>query len=429
MLDPQLLRNHLNDVAAELARRGYQLDVEGYAALESRRKKLQTRSEEIQAERNRRSRSIGEAKSRGEDIAPLLAEVEKLGQEGKTAADELQQVQRELKRRWLDMPNIPDERVPAGSDDSDNVEIRRFGEPPELGFAPRDHVEIGALLDGMDFEQAAKIAGSRFAVLGGGVARLHRALAQFMLDLHIGQHGYREMYVPYVVLENAMQGTGQLPKFVEDAFVISDEPERFLVPTAEVPLTNLVADRIVDADQLPLRFVAHTPCFRREAGAYGRDTRGMIRQHQFDKVELVQICRPQDSQQLHEELTAHAEAVLQALGLPYRVVTLCTGDLGFSARLTYDLEVWLPAQNNWREISSCSNFGDFQARRMQGRWRNPETGRPELLHTINGSGLAVGRTLVAVLENFQQRDGSVIVPEVLHPYMGGVETLKPVDAP
>lgn len=425
MLDPQLLRHDLEKVAAELARRGYVLDVEAYAALESRRKALQTRSEELQAERNRRSREIGQAKGRGEDIAPLLAQVEQLGDEGKAAAVELDEVLAEMERMQLDMPNLPDAQVPPGADDAENVEIRRWGEPVELGFEPRDHVELGELLDGMDFERAARLSGSRFVVLGGAVARLHRALAQFMLDLHQDQHGYREMYVPYVVQGAAMQGTGQLPKFVEDAFVIDDEPRRYLIPTAEVPLTNLVAQEIVEAERLPLKFVAHTPCFRREAGAYGRDTRGMVRQHQFDKVELVQICRPEDSPAAHEALTSHAEAVLQALNLPYRVVTLCTGDLGFSSRLTWDLEVWLPSQNGWREISSCSNFGDFQARRMQARWRNPETGRPELVHTINGSGLAVGRTLIAVLENYQQRDGSVIVPEVLQPYMKGQTVLDP----
>lgn len=425
MLDPQLLRHDLEKVAAELARRGYVLDVEAYAALESRRKALQTRSEELQAERNRRSREIGQAKGRGEDIAPLLAQVEQLGDEGKAAAAELDEVLAEMERMQLDMPNLPDAQVPPGADDAENVEIRRWGEPVELGFEPRDHVELGELLDGMDFERAARLSGSRFVVLGGAVARLHRALAQFMLDLHQDQHGYREMYVPYVVQGAAMQGTGQLPKFVEDAFVIDDEPRRYLIPTAEVPLTNLVAQEIVEAERLPLKFVAHTPCFRREAGAYGRDTRGMVRQHQFDKVELVQICRPEDSPAAHEALTSHAEAVLQALNLPYRVVTLCTGDLGFSSRLTWDLEVWLPSQNGWREISSCSNFGDFQARRMRARWRNPETGRPELVHTINGSGLAVGRTLIAVLENYQQRDGSVIVPEVLQPYMKGQTVLDP----
>ncbi|MDZ7789517.1 MAG: serine--tRNA ligase [Xanthomonadales bacterium] len=424
MLDPQLLRHDLDDVAAKLARRGYHLDIEGYASLEARRKELQTKTEELQAERNRRSKSIGKAKAAGEDIEPLLAEVGKLGDDLKAASEELERLRHELERVQLDMPNLPDDAVPDGDDESDNAEARRFGEPTELDFEPRDHVEIGEMLDGIDFERAAKLSGSRFAVLGGGVARLHRALAQFMLDLHTGDHGYREMYVPYLVLENAMRGTGQLPKFADDAFTIEDDPARYLIPTAEVPLTNLVADEIVDADDLPLKFVAHTPCFRREAGAYGKDTRGMIRQHQFDKVELVQIVRPEDSEAGLEALTGHAEKVLQALELPYRVMTLCAGDMGFSARKTYDLEVWLPGQQAYREISSCSNFGDFQARRMQARWRNPDTGKPELVHSLNGSGLAVGRALIAVLENYQQQDGSVVVPAALRPYMGGVERLE-----
>jgi len=424
MLDPQLLRHDLDDVAAKLARRGYHLDIESYASLEARRKALQTRTEELQAERNRRSKSIGKAKAAGEDIEPLLAEVGKLGDDLKAASEELEELRQEIERVQLDMPNLPDEAVPDGNDEDDNVLLRRFGEPTELDFEPRDHVEIGEALDGIDFERAAKLSGSRFAVLGGHMARLHRALAQFMLDLHAGEHGYREMYVPYLVLDNAMQGTGQLPKFADDAFTIDDDPVRYLIPTAEVPLTNLVADEIVDAGDLPLKFVAHTPCFRREAGAYGKDTRGMIRQHQFDKVELVQIVRPEDSDDSLEELTGHAEKVLQTLELPYRVMTLCAGDMGFSARKTYDLEVWLPGQNAYREISSCSNFGDFQARRMQARWRNPETGKPELAHSLNGSGLAVGRTLVAVLENYQQQDGSVAVPAALRSYMGGVERLE-----
>ncbi|MEE4302847.1 MAG: serine--tRNA ligase [Wenzhouxiangella sp.] len=423
MLDPQLLRHDLDDVAAKLARRGYHLDIENYASLEARRKELQTRTEELQAERNRRSKSIGQAKAAGEDIEPLLAEVGKLGDDLKAASEELERVRHELERVQLDMPNLPDESVPDGEDESDNALSRSFGEPTELDFEPRDHVEIGEMLDGIDFELAAKLSGSRFAVLGGQVARLHRALAQYMLDLHTGEHGYREMYVPYLVNAEAMKGTGQLPKFADDAFAIDDDPARYLIPTAEVPLTNLVADEIVDADRLPLKFVAHTPCFRREAGAYGKDTRGMIRQHQFDKVELVQIVRPEDSESGLEALTGHAEKVLQALELPYRVMTLCAGDMGFSARKTYDLEVWLPGQNAYREISSCSNFGDFQARRMQARWRNPETGKPELVHSLNGSGLAVGRALIAVLENYQQRDGSVVVPEALRSYMGGAERL------
>jgi len=403
--------------------RGYHLDIENYAALEARRKELQTKTEELQAERNTRSKSIGQAKARGEDIEPLLAEVGRLGDDLKAAKEELEKVREHLDHLALDMPNLPAGQVPEGHDESDNEEVRRWGEPTALAFEPRDHVEIGEMLEGIDFEVAAKLSGSRFAVMAGDVARLHRALAQFMLDMHIREHGYREMYVPYLVLDSAMQGTGQLPKFAEDAFATSDDPTRYLIPTAEVPLTNLVADEIVDADRMPLKFVAHTPCFRREAGAYGKDTRGMIRQHQFDKVELVQIATADTAEDCHEALTGHAEAILQALELPYRVMLLCAGDMGFSARKTYDLEVWLPGQQAYREISSCSNFGDFQARRMKARWRNPDTGKPELVHTINGSGLAVGRTLIAVLENYQQRDGSVIVPEPLRDYMGGRERI------
>jgi seryl-tRNA synthetase len=424
MLDPQLLRNDLERVAADLGRRGYHLDVERYAALEEKRKSLQVRTEELQNKRNVSSKSIGQAKARGEDIEPLLAEVSRLGEELKQTKQTLDQIREQLDGLFLDMPNLPDASVPDGEGENDNQEIRRWGEPTSLEFKARDHVEIGERLDGIDFEAAVRIAGSRFAVLGGNVARLHRALAQFMLDQHVNQHGYREMYVPYLVLGEAMQGTGQLPKFVDDAFQADDDPARYLIPTAEVPLTNLVAGQIVEAGRLPLKFVAHTPCFRREAGSHGKDTRGMIRQHQFDKVELVQIAMPDESEACHEALTGHAEAILQALELPYRVMLLCSGDMGFSATKTYDLEVWLPGQDCYREISSCSNFGDFQARRMLARWRNPETGKPELVHTINGSGLAVGRTLVAVLENFQQRDGSVIVPPVLRPYLGGLELLE-----
>ncbi len=425
MLDPQKLRNDLETVAAALARRGYHLDMESYAAIEERRKAVQIRTEDLQNRRNVSSRNIGQAKARGEEIEPLLAEVSRLGEELKQARRELEGIRGEMERLLLDMPNLPDAEVPDGEDESGNREERRWGTPPSFDFSPRDHVELGQMLQGIDFESAASLAGSRFAVLGGGVASLHRALAQFMLDLHTREHGYREMYVPYLVLETAMRGTGQLPKFAEDAFCFPGDPERYLIPTAEVPLTNLVAERIVEAAELPLRFVAHTPCFRREAGAHGKDTRGMIRQHQFDKVELVQISTPAESQACHDALTGHAEAVLQALGLPYRVVLLCTGDTGFSASKTYDLEVWLPGQQAYREISSCSNFTDFQARRMQARWRNPETGKPELVHTVNGSGLAVGRTLVAVLENGQQRDGSVLIPDVLRPYLGGIDRLEP----
>ena len=426
MLDPQTLRNDLEQVAAALARRGYHLDMESYAALEERRKTLQVRTEELQNRRNVSSKSIGQAKARGEEIEPLLAEVARIGDDMKAAREQLDGVRAEMERLFLDMPNLLAEDVPEGADENDNQAVRHWGERTELGFEPRDHVELGELLDGIDFGAAARLAGSRFAVLGGPVARLHRALAQFMLDQHTTAHGYREMYVPYLVLGAAMRGTGQLPKFADDAFCFPGDPERYLVPTAEVPLTNLVADQIVGAGDLPLKLVAHTPCFRREAGSHGKDTRGMIRQHQFDKVELVQICPPGESEACHETLTGHAEAILQALELPYRVMLLCSGDTGFSASKTYDLEVWLPGQQRYREISSCSNFTDFQARRMQARWRNPGTGKPELVHTINGSGLAVGRALVAVLENYQQRDGSVRVPEVLRPWMGGLECLEPV---
>ena len=425
MLDPQRLRSDLEYVAAALARRGYHLDMEGFAAIEEQRKRIQVHTEELQNQRNVSSKAIGQAKARGEDIEPLLAEVARLGDELKAARLQLDGVRAQLDRLMLDMPNLPDADLPDGVDESGNQEVRRWGEPADPGFEPRDHVDLGERLGGIDFESAARLAGSRFAVLSGPVARLHRALAQFMLDLHTEKHGYREMYVPYLVLEPAMRGTGQLPKFAEDAFCFPGDPERFLIPTAEVPLTNLVADQIVEAGELPLKLVAHTPCFRREAGSHGKDTRGMIRQHQFDKVELVQISTPEESKACHEALTRHAEAVLQALGLPYRVMLLCTGDMGFSASRTYDLEVWLPGQQTYREISSCSNFSDFQARRMQARWRNPDTRKPELVHTINGSGLAVGRTLVAVLENGQQRDGSVVIPEVLRPYLGGLEVIEP----
>jgi len=422
MLDPHRLRTDLSVVADALARRGYHLDIENYAALEEQRKALQIRTEDLQNQRNTSSKAIGQAKARGEDIQPLLDDVSRLGDELKETKATLDAVRDQMHHLALDMPNLPADEVPAGESEEDNQELRRWGEPAELGFEPRDHSELGEATKGLDFEIAARMSGARFAVLGGATARLHRALAQFMLDQHQG-HGYREMYVPYLVNAGAMQGTGQLPKFVEDAFAVEDDSGRYLIPTAEVPLTNLVADEILDAGCLPLKFMAHTPCFRREAGAYGKDTRGMIRQHQFDKVELVQISLPQDSDDCLEALTGHAEQILQALELPYRVMLLCAGDMGFSARKTFDLEVWLPGQQAYREISSCSNFGDFQARRMQARWRNPETGKPELVHTVNGSGLAVGRSLIAVMENYQQRDGSIRIPEVLKPYMGGLEVI------
>lgn len=425
MLDPQFLRNDLEQAATALARRGYHLDMEQFASLESRRKQLQTRVEELQSRRNKRSKEIGKAKAAGEDIEPLKQEVADLADELESSKEKLEDVRAALDHLLLDMPNIPADDVPEGRDEADNVEISRSGEPPELDFEPRDHVELGEILYGIDFERASRLSGARFAVLRGQVARLHRALAQFMLDLHVDQHGYREVSVPYMVGAAAMQGTGQLPKFEEDAFRVDDDPPRYLIPTAEVPVTNLVAGEILAAADLPLKFVAHTPCFRREAGSHGKDTRGMIRQHQFDKVELVQVSMPGEAEDCLESLTSHAETVLAKLGLPFRRMLLCTGDMGFSARKTYDLEVWLPGQQAWREISSCSHFGDFQARRMMARWRNPESGKPELVHTLNGSGLAVGRTLVAVLENHQNRDGSVTIPEVLRPWMGGKDTLHP----
>jgi len=426
MLDPQLLRHDLETAATALARRGYHLDMEQFASLETSRKQLQTRVEELQSLRNKRSREIGKAKAAGEDIEPLKQEVADLAHELHSSKEKLDDVRAALDHLLLDMPNIPADDVPEGRDDGDNVEVSRNGEPRELDFQPRDHVELGELLGGIDFDRASRLSGARFAVLGGQVARLHRALAQFMLDLHSGQHGYREVAVPYLVGADAMRGTGQLPKFEDDAFRVDDDPPRYLIPTAEVPVTNLVAGEILAAADLPLKFVAHTPCFRREAGSHGKDTRGMIRQHQFDKVELVQVSLPDDAEACLESLTSHAETVLEQLGLPFRRMLLCAGDMGFSARKTFDLEVWLPGQQAWREISSCSHFGDFQARRIMARWRNPETGKPELVHTLNGSGLAVGRTLVAILENHQNRDGSVTIPEVLRPWMGGEDVIRPI---
>jgi len=426
MLDPKELRSDPEAVAAALATRGHRLDVTVYRDLEARRRELQERTESLQHERNTRSKAIGQAKRRGEDIQPLLDEVADLGDRLKAAEGELETVQGQLRDIQLGLPNLPHASVPGGDDEADNVEVRRWGEPPSLGFRARDHVDLGALHGGLDFETAARIAAARFVVMSGGIARLHRALAQFMLDVHADEHGYREVYVPYLVNADALQGTGQLPKFAEDLFAIAGEQHPFhLIPTAEVPVTNLVADRILDAGALPLRFVCHSPCFRSEAGSYGKDTRGMIRQHQFDKVELVHVTRPQESYDALETLTGHAEVVLQRLGLPYRVVTLCTGDMGFAAAKTYDIEVWLPGQERYREISSCSNAEAFQARRMQARWRNPDTGRPEPVHTLNGSALAVGRCLIAVLENCQEADGRIRVPEALQTYMGGRRVLDP----
>jgi seryl-tRNA synthetase len=394
------------------------------AELEESRKKWQIRSDELRNERNLNAKSVGKAKAQGQDVAPLLKQVESLGAELEKAEGELAAVQSELERISLGLPNLLDASVPEGRDETANVEVRRWGEPPTFDFKARDHVEIGESLGQMDFAAAVKISGARFTVLSGPLARLQRALIQFMLDLHTGEHGYRELYVPYLVNAQSMTGTGQLPKFGEDSFSTKDEQGLYLIPTAEVPVTNLARDTIQEANTLPQRFVAHTPCFRSEAGSYGKDTRGMIRQHQFEKVELVHFTRPEDSYAEHERLTRNAEEVLKRLQLPYRVMQLCAGDVGFSSAKTYDLEVWLPGQQAYREISSCSNFEAFQARRMQARWRNPETGKPEPLHTLNGSGLAAGRTLVAVLENYQQADGSVAVPQVLRPYMGGLDTIR-----
>ncbi|MCU0935975.1 MAG: serine--tRNA ligase [Gammaproteobacteria bacterium] len=418
MLDPRLFRNELHQTAERLARRGYSLDTDRIAALEGERKAVQVRTQELQAERNARSKAIGKAKAGGQDPGPLLAEVGRLGEDLKTAEARLEALQGELEAILLTVPNIPHASVPSGGGEADNQEVRRWGAPRELGFEPKDHADLGAALGLLDFETATKISGSRFAVIAGPLARLHRALTQFMLDLHTTRHGYREVYVPYLVNAASLTGTGQLPKFKEDLFHIPLQ-DFYLIPTAEVPVTNIARDVIYEAQEMPQRFVCHTPCFRSEAGSYGKDTRGMIRQHQFEKVEMVQMVPPAESYRALEELTGHAEAVLQALGLPYRVVTLCTGDMGFSSAKTYDIEVWLPGQQRYREISSCSNFEDFQARRMKARWRNPETGKPELLHTLNGSGLAVGRTLVAVMENYQEPDGRIAVPEVLRAYVGG----------
>ncbi|HEY5790426.1 MAG TPA: serine--tRNA ligase [Gammaproteobacteria bacterium] len=421
MLDPRRLRTDLAGVVAGLARRGVAFDEARFNALEGERKQLQVRTEELQAERNRRSKAIGQAKARGEDAAPLLAEVARFGEELKQASARLDVLQQELQAFLLEIPNLPDASVPDGADEASNLELRRWGEPPAFDFTPLDHVAVGEQLGLLDLEAAAKLTGARFAVLRGPLARLQRALTQFMLDLHTGEHGYTETYVPYLVNAESLTGTGQLPKFAADLFHLEGEPGYYLIPTAEVPVTNLVRDAIVDA--LPLKFVCHTPCFRSEAGSHGKDTRGLIRQHQFEKVELVQIVPAADSYAALEALTGHAETVLQRLGLPYRVVALCGGDLGFSSAKTYDIEVWLPAQQRYREISSCSNFEEFQARRLQARWRNPATGKPELVHTLNGSGLAVGRTLVAILENFQDGAGRVRVPEALRPYLGGLERI------
>jgi seryl-tRNA synthetase len=419
MLDPKLLRNDLDGAAAALRRRGYRLDTARFADLEERRKALQVKTDALRNERNTRSKAIGKAKASGEDVAPLLAEVADLGDRLKAAEAGLAGIQADLEAALYDLPNLLDESVPDGADETANLEVRRWGEPRAFDFEPKDHVDVGLL----DFDAAAKISGARFVVMRGAIARLHRALIQFMLDLHTREHGYTEVYAPYIVNGQSLVGTGQLPKFRADLFALEGEQDFYLIPTAEVPLTNLVRDEILPADSLPLRMTGHTPCFRSEAGSYGKDTRGMIRQHQFEKVELVHVVRPQDSMAALEELTGHAEKVLQLLELPYRVVLLCSGDTGQASMKTYDLEVWLPGQQRFREISSCSNCGDYQARRMRARWRNPETGKPELVHTLNGSGVAAGRALVAVLENYQRADGSVAVPAALRPWMGGIERI------
>ncbi|WP_148254863.1 serine--tRNA ligase [Aidingimonas lacisalsi] len=424
MLDPKLLRGDLEWVAEQLAKRGVTLDLERIETLESRRRELQTRTEQLQNERNTRSKAIGKAKAAGEDIQPLLDEVSDLGERLDTAKQQLAEIQAEWEDWAAGLPNLPHESVPVGDDESDNVELHRWGAPGALSFEAKDHVDLGAKRGYLDFDMAAKLTGSRFAVMRGPIARLHRALAQFMLDKQTLEHGYEECYVPYMVNTESLTGTGQLPKFGEDLFQLEDQPDYYLIPTAEVPLTNFARDTIVEYRSLPMKLTAHTPCFRSEAGSHGRDTRGMIRQHQFDKVEMVQLVDPETSYDALEEMRGHAEAILQALELPYRVVTLCTGDMGFGATKTYDLEVWLPSQETYREISSISNCEDFQARRMQARFRRPDAKKPQLLHTLNGSGLAVGRCLLAVLENNQQADGSVVIPEALRPYMGGIETIN-----
>jgi seryl-tRNA synthetase len=423
MLDPRLIRTRTDKVASELARRAFDLDIAAFEELDGRRKEIQTLTQSLQNQRNKGSSGIGRAKAAGEDIQPFLKEVEDLGDKLRAAEAELSGLQAQIQDFMLDLPNLLDEAVPAGKTEDDNEEISRWGEPAEFDFEAMDHVELGTRLQEMDFEVAAKLASARFVTLQGGLAAMHRALIQFMVDTHVRDHGYTEVYVPYLVNSDSLRGTGQLPKFEEDLFAVSNDPPLYLIPTAEVPVTNLVRDAITEDGSMPLCFVAHTPCFRSEAGSYGRDVRGMIRQHQFDKVELVQIVRPGESEAGHEELTGHAESILQRLELPYRKVLLCAGDTGFSSSKTYDLEVWLPGQKKYREISSCSNFRDFQARRLSARWRNPETGKPELVHTVNGSGLAVGRALVAVMENYQKADGCIRVPEALRPYLGGRETI------
>lgn len=426
MLDSKLLRTNPEQVAQGLAKRGFVLDVAKLKSLEETRKAIQIKTENLQQERNSKSKDIGKAKQAGQDAAPLMQAVENIKQELATAEVELAQIQKEWDEFVSALPNIPADEVPEGKSDEDNVEVRRWGMPRSFHFEIKDHVDLGAAIGGLDFDTAAKISSSRFAVLRGDLARLHRALAQFMLDTHTQKHGYEEVNVPFVVNGDSLFGTGQLPKFEEDLFKLTDERNFYLIPTAEVPVTNIYRNEIVDESQLPIKLTCHSPCFRSEAGSYGRDTRGLIRQHQFEKVELVKFVKPEDSDAALETLVGHAEKILHELGLPHRTVILCGGDIGFSAAKTYDIEVWVPSQNKYREISSCSNFRDFQARRMMARYRSKETGKPELLHTLNGSGLAVGRTLLAVMENYQQQDGSITIPDVLVPYMGGQTALKPV---
>ena len=423
MLDPALLRRDVQATAARLAARGVELDTARITRLEDERKEIQGRTQALQHERNTRSKAIGRAKSKGEDIEPLLADVARLGDELKSAESRLSELQAEIESIALEIPNLTHHSVPEGRNEDDNREERRVGEPPRFDFETKDHVELGAAVGEVDFELAVKLAGSRFVTLTGGFARLHRALIQFMLDVHTREHGYREIYIPYLVSSETLRGTGQLPKFADDLFRIEGH-DLYMIPTAEVPVTNVARDRLLEPDELPLRFVCHSPCFRREAGSHGKDTRGMLRQHQFEKVELVHVVRPDESYEALETLTTHAEAILSRLGLAYRVVTLCTGDIGFAAAKTYDIEVWLPGQQRYREISSCSNCEAFQARRMRARWRNPETGKTELVHTLNGSGVAIGRALIAVVESYQQADGSIRVPEPLVPYMGGTTVIR-----
>jgi seryl-tRNA synthetase len=423
MLDSKLLRTEFDEVARHLSRRGFDLDKQRFVELEEQRKNIQVQTEDLQGQRNKNSKLIGLAKSKGEDVSEILAAMEKINQDLKTNEVKLEVLLGELHTWMLELPNLPDASVPDGNCEDDNLEVRMWGEIPSFEFEVKDHVDLGESIGGLDFEAAAKITGSRFVTMQGGIAKLHRALIQFMIDTHTSEHGYKEVYVPYIVNAQSLIGTGQLPKFKEDLFKLTHENDYYLTPTAEVPVTNIWRDRIAKEEDLPIKYVCHTPCFRSEAGSYGKDTRGMIRQHQFEKVEMVQLVKPESSWRMLEELVGHAEKILQKLNLAYRVVTLCTGDLGFSSAKTYDIEVWLPAQNTYREISSCSNFLDFQARRLQARWKNTATKKPEHLHTLNGSGLAIGRTLVAILENYQDKDGSIKIPDALKLYMNGLDKI------